>query len=312
MEGVRQILAVARMEFRFAFRRSAPVAVTALTGLLVGTGIVLLMMDALRNIAGSLTFTPEQQARWLEAGLTLEQHARFVANGPADLAVFGTVLGGLLMFVALLLLPAASIPAIPADRVFGTAELLRSTPLTGGRYLAGKALGLLAAVALTGAVMLGLFFAAVNIVFMIHLRYGLPWNAGRYFLELALLDGSLFLAWGAVFGVLLGVFFRTRRAAIFPGLLAGGVSLVFWLAAFHPPATDAGLVFADRIHYYLFQNYPSIFGELNRTLGFDPGLSSLPRLVGIGQVAAMILTVVGALLVLGLLARLWLQWKENF
>ncbi len=34
MKSIRQMLAVARMEFRFAFRRSAPVAVTALTGLL--------------------------------------------------------------------------------------------------------------------------------------------------------------------------------------------------------------------------------------------------------------------------------------
>jgi hypothetical protein len=310
MKTIRQILAIARTEFRFAFRRGAPVLVTALTGLLVSAGILLLLMDNLPTYASARDFTPEQQERWLAQGFTLEQHARFVANGPADMMVMSTTLGGLVMFMALLLLPVAAISAVPADRVFGVAELLRSTPITGARYLAGKGLGVLAAVFLAGAAMLGLFFAAANIIFLAYLHFGLSWNASRYFLELALLDGGLFLAWGTIVGVLIGVLFRTRRAALFPGLLAGGLSLVFWLAAFRPPATVTTI--ADRLQYYLLQNYHSIIAELAQTGGFDPGLFGLTRQVGFGQVVLMFLTVLAALAILAVLTRYWLQWKENF
>jgi hypothetical protein len=312
MRSVRQILAVARTEFRFAFRRGAPVIVTALTGLLVSAGILLLLMDNLPTYASALTFSPEQQARWLAAGFTFEQHARFVVNGPADMLVFSTLLGGLLMFVALLLLPVAAISAVPADRVFGVAELLRSTPINGAHYLAGKVLGVLAAVVLTGTVMFGLFLSATNIIFFAYLHFGLSWSASRYFLEISLLDGSLFLAWGTGVGVLLGVLFRTRRAAVFPGLIAGGLSLVFWLAAFRPPASDASLPFADRLQYYLLQNYHSIIAELARAGGFDVGLFDFTRRVGFSQIVLMYATILGALAILAVLARLWLQWKENF
>lgn len=312
MNVLRQILAVARTEFRFTFRRGAPVVVTALTGLLVGVGILLLMADSLPTYTSALTFTPEQQARWLEAGFTLEQHALFVENGPADMLVMGTLLGGLLMFVAPLLLPAAAISTVPADRALGMAELLHSTPMTGARYLAGKLLGVLAAIALTGLVMLGLFFAAANLLFFSYLHYGLSWNASLYFLEVALLDGSLLLAWGSCVGVLLGVFFRTRRAAVFPGLLAGGASLVFWLAAFRPPVTTPGLPYTDRLQYYLIQNYHFIIVELAQAGGFDAGFFGITQRVEFGQVVLMFLTVLGLLAILGVLARLWLHWKEYF
>jgi len=312
MIPLRQILAIARAELRFAFRRGAPVAVTVLTGLLVSTGILLLMADNLPVYASALTFTPDQQARWLAAGFSLEQHARFVANGPADMLVMGTLLGGLLMFTALLLLPAATISAVPADRVFGVAELMRSTPLTGARYLAGKVLGVLAAVALTGMVMLGLFFAAANILFFSTMHFGLSWNASRYYLEIAFLDGSLFLLWGTGVGVLLGALFRTRRAAIFPGLFAGGLSLVFWLEAFRPPSSDPSMLFTDRLQYYLLQNYHSIIAELAQTGGFDAGPFGWTQRVAFSQVVLMFLTVLGALAILAVVARLWLKWKENF
>jgi len=310
--AVHQVLAVAWTEFRFAFRRGAPVAVTILTGLLVSAGILVLMLESLPTYASALTFTPDQQARWLAAGFTLEQHARFVTNGPADMLVMGTLLGGLLMFVALLLLPAATISALPADRVCGVAELLRSTPLTGARYLAGKVLGVLWAVALTGMAMLGLFFAAADILFFSSMHIGLSWSACRYYLEIAFLDGSLFLVWGTSVGVLLGAIFRTRRAAIFPGLLAGGFSIFFWLTAFRPPSTDSGLQFTDRLQYFLVQNYHSIIGELAQTGGFNAGLFGLSRQVEFSQVVLMYLTVIGVLSILACLARLWLQWKENF
>jgi len=313
MKTVRQILAVAWTEFRFTFRRGAPVVITVLTGLLICAGILILTYSIMPTFVGSLTLTPEAQARWLSNGLTLEQHALFVANAPSDMVVTSTLLGGLLMLVALLFLPAASISAIPADRVYGVAELLRSTPLTGARYLVGKALGVLAAVALTGLGMLCVFFAAINVLFAVELHMGLSWNASRYFLELALLDWGLMLAWGTVTGVLLGVLFRSRKGAIFPGLLAGGLNIVFWLAAFHPPANPDSEPIVDRIQYFLLENYHSIINDLARILGTNAGVLNLPRqAVSPSQVAVMILTVMGGLLALGLLARLWLQWKENF
>jgi len=219
------------------------------------------------------------------------------------------------IFLALLLLPIATSASIPADRQFGVSELLRTTPITGFDYLAGKILGVLATVLLVGALMLALFFAVTEIVLFSTLHYGLSPSASLFFIKLSFMDGLPMLVWGTAVGTLVGVFFRTRRAAIFPGMLAGGASLVGWAYAFRAPTHGIFGGMTDLAHYYLVQNYHSSAIALESRLGRQDvnmfNIAGAPS-VGIGQLALMYLVVIAALAILVTLARLWLQWKENF
>jgi len=235
MKTLKQIFAIARTEFRFGFRRGAPVAVTVIIGIIVSAGILLGPLSNVSQLPKNLSMPPEQVARLATIGLTPSEWVLFNRDIMGDMFVFSTVMAWLLIFTALLLLPMATSGSIPADRKFGVSELLRSTPITGFVYLAGKILGVLATVLLVGALMLGLFFAITEIILFSTLHYGLSLSASLFLIKLSLLDGLPMLVWGTAVGVLLGVFFHTRRAAIFPGLLAGGVSLVGWALAFRAP-----------------------------------------------------------------------------
>lgn len=312
MRSLHQVLAVARMEFRLAFRRSAPVVVTALVGLLFIAGIGVELLSALPALAASRTMTSAQQANWMAAGFTLDQYLPIMKSVTDDMLVIGSTLPWLIIFIALLLLPAATISAVPAERVFGVEELLRSTPLTGGRYLAGKTAGMLLAVFSVWAVMLVLFFALTNLLYWIYFQYGLPWNTSLYLLELGVLDGSLYLAWGTILGVTIGVYFHSRRVAIFPGLIAGGLSIFFWVTAFRPPVSDGSLPVADRLEYYLLENHYSTMNAVTGRFGTDLTMFGFTRQVSLSQVVLMVLTLLAGVAILALLARLWLQWKENF
>jgi hypothetical protein len=84
-------------------------------------------------------------------------------------------------WLALGMLPIVTAPTIPADRQYGVDELLRSTPLTGSIYLAGKVLGVIAAMLLTGA-------AALTLHLVLHFAFIGPINSGLY-AELILLNG---------------------------------------------------------------------------------------------------------------------------
>jgi hypothetical protein len=232
----------------------------------------------------------------------------------ADMFVASTVMAWLLIFTALLLLPMATSGSIPADRKFGVSEILRSTPITGSIYLAGKILGMLTAVLLVGALMLALFFTVTEIILFSSLHYGLYANASWFLIKIALMDGLPMLVWGTTIGMLVGIFFRTRRAAIFPGFLAGVVSLVGWAVAFRAPA-QGFFGMTDLVYYYLLQNYHSIaqaFMAQHEGQAVDIfGIAGAPR-VGVGQLVLMYLAVIAALVILIVLARLWLKWKENF
>ena len=314
MKTFRQILAIARTEFRFAFRRGAPVAVTALIGLIVSAGTLLEPLSNLSQMPKNLNMTPEQVARLATIGLTPGEWAVFVQNMMADMFVASTVMAWLLIFTALLFLPMATSGSIPADRKFGVSEILRSMPITGSTYLAGKVLGMLAAVLLVGTVMLALFFTVTEIVLFSSLHYGLYANASWFLIKIALMDGLPMLVWGTTIGLLVGIFFRTRRAAIFPGFLAGVVSLVGWEVAFRAPA-QGFFGMTDLAYYYLLQNYHSTAQAFmaqreGQTVDIF-GIAGAPR-VGVGQLALMYSTVVVTLALLIILARLWFQWKENF
>jgi hypothetical protein len=314
MKTFRQILVIARTEFRFAFRRGAPVAVTAIIGLIVSAGILLEPLSNLSQMPKTLRMTPEQVAKLATIGLTPGEWAVFVQNMVADMFVASTVMAWLLIFTALLLLPMATSGSIPADRKFGVSEILRSTPITGSIYLAGKILGMLAAVLMVGALMLALFFTVTEIILFSSLHYGLYANASWFLIKIALMDGLPMLVWGTIIGVLFGIFFRTRRAAIFPGFLAGVAGLVGWAFAFRAPA-QGFFGITDIAYFYLVQNYHSPALALESRFGGGDvnmfNIAGAPQ-VGIGQLVLMYSTVVVTLALLIILARLWFQWKENF
>jgi len=314
MKVVRRILAIACTEFRFGFRRGAPVVVTALIGLLISAGILVGPLANLSMWEAVSVMTPERIQRWTSFGFTIEQHAPFIRDAVGDMFVGSTLLAWLLILLALLFLPIATAVSIPADRQFGVSELLRTTAISGFVYLAGKVLGMFATVLLVAAIMLGLFFAVTEIILFSILHHGLSASASLFFIKLSLLDGLPILIWGTTVGVLVGVFFRTRRAAIFPGFLAGVASLVGWVYAFRTPSQDF-FGMTDLAYYYLVQNYHSFAMDLEARLGGGGldyfGIAGAPG-VGIGQLALMYLALVAALAVLTSLARLWLQWKENY
>jgi hypothetical protein len=309
------MLAVGAGLFGLARLCGAPVAVTALIGLLVGAGIAVAPFTNLSMWTINQNMTPEQVQNWTAFGVTVDEYVPFMRSAVGDTFVFSTMLAWLLIFLALLLLPMTTAMSIPADRKFGVSELLRSAPITGSGYLAGKFLGMLAAVLLVGGLMVALFFAIVEIILFSVLHFGLSAGVCLFLISLALLDGVPMLACATAVGVLVGTFFRTRRAAILPGMLAGGASLVCWANAFRAPAPGISIGMTDRIYYYLVQNYHSPAMDLmTRIYGHDPdlfGLAGTPP-VSIGQIALMYLTLIAALAVLACLARLWLQWKENF
>jgi ABC-type transport system involved in multi-copper enzyme maturation permease subunit len=313
MGGLQQVLAIARTEFRFSFRRGAPVAATAVIGLLVGAGILLPAFAALKDWATIMQpMTPEQLERWTSWGLTLEERPLFAQAGIGDLFVFSSNLAWLMMLLALILLPIATIAAIPADRSLGVMDLLRSAPMTGATYLAGKALGLLAAVGLTASAFLLLTFALAEVTLLAALPFGLSWEAASYYLKLALLDGLPLLVCGTLLGLLAGVFFRTRRGAIFPGLLLGLLSFFAWTRLFRAPAST--MPAADRIHYWLLKAYTSPAQEIQaRVMGQSfSEISGFTGSVDGSQIAAMYTAILAGLALLAILARLWLFWKENF
>jgi hypothetical protein len=315
MKTVRQILAIAHTEFRFGFRRSAPVAVTTLIGLIVSAGILVSPLSTLSEWAANSIMTPEKVERLASFSLTPDEWVLFLREFMGDSFVLSTMLAWLLIFLALLLLPMATSVSIPADRKFGVSDLLRSTPITGFVYLAGKVLGMLATVLLVGALMLALFFTVTEIILFSTLHYGLSASASWFLIKIALLDGLPMLVYGTTVGVLVGIFFRTRRATIFPGILAGVASLVCWATAFRAPAQGAFLRMTDLAYYYLLQNYHSpALAVVSRLGGQDVNMFNIAGApsVGIGQLVLMYLAVIVSLAILASLARMWLQWKENF
>lgn len=314
MKIFRQILAIAYTEFRISFRRSPPVVVAALTGLLVAAGILVSQIPGIQIWAGKLEMTPEQSAAWTEQGFALDEVPAFVREFVGDMFVYGSSMAWMLMILlSLLLLPVAVIPVIPADRVYGASELLHCVPLTGTHYLAGKVLGVFLAVLLMAVSMFALFFAVTEVVLYASLHGFLSWSASLYFIKLSLVDGLPLLAFGTTIGVLLGVFFKNRRTAIFPGLIAGVSSAYFWLKTFQPPARSMSFPPMDTLEYFLLQNYSSpVQEQVLQHYGVDMNLLGFVTPIGPGQAIQVYAILIATLVAFAILARLWLQWKENF
>jgi hypothetical protein len=270
MRTVWRIFAVARTEFRFGLRRGWPVVGTVAVGVSVSLGVLYL---GLMNLEGwSRDDAPEV--------------------GASALAMVWPVF----QWLALGVMPIVAAPSIPSDRQFGVDELLHSTPLTGGAYLAGKVLGVEAAVLLTGAVI-----ATLHLV--LHWMLIGSFNLGLY-VEIILLNGLPLLVWASAIGVLGAAGMRTRRAAIFIGILIGFASPYPWALTFRPPADmgpfqgTASLLSRQVASDFVFQRY-QLLPDWVQPVSVNMVL----------QVYAMALLI---LLGVAALSRLWLAWKENF
>ncbi|HVM72459.1 MAG TPA: hypothetical protein VMT91_11925 [Anaerolineales bacterium] len=317
MKTIVQILSIARTEFRFGLRRGAPVITTFLIGLAFGAAILL---DPLANLPTSrddmqrLLQDPVKVERLKAKGLTVDFFRQTYAASAAEITVLSVPMAWpILLISTFLLLPAAAASSLPADRKFGVAELLHSLPLHGGVYLAGKILGFCLTVGLVALIPLGLFFGVLAGAFWNALQTGIPADLVWFFVKFALLDAGPMFTGAVMVGILAGTPFRTRRAAIFPGLAAGLLGLYFWLAVLKaPPLAYTQL---DLNAYYLIQNYHSITLErLARASGNAPYPllgASAPRL-GVGPMIGMNILLVLGLSSLAALSRLWLKWKEDF
>jgi hypothetical protein len=310
-----QIFAIARTEFRFSFRRSAPVVMMTLIGLIVGIGILIVPIGGLKDWTyPAKEFSSEQVEKLAEEGFSPEEYEQLVIRFSADwFSGSGILLASNIISIALLLLPIATISSIPADRKFGVMEILRSTPITAGRYLAGKILGVLSAILLVGLGTLLFFLATLEVVLFYYLDIGMSTNTLFFYLQYSMMDGLPIIVSGTLTGVLLGVVFRTRRAAIFPGLIIGVVSLFAWLSVFKAPQSIFPVL--DKATYFALQNYHSDAISTMVNLTGVRGISLLgegaPPL-GIGQVILMYGTILSILVVLFFLSRLYLHWKDNF
>jgi ABC-type transport system involved in multi-copper enzyme maturation permease subunit len=314
-----QVWAIARTEFRFALRRGAPVVVTAVIGLLLGTGILLSWRLNLQMADPNMEqYTPEQVQRYAENGITPEVYRGLALAEFADLTATDTVEAWLMLYLALLFLPIATAGTVSADRQFGVFELLRSMPMNGWTFLAGKVLGGIGIVLFIACFPFLVFLAVLEGIMLRFLGFGIPLELLALFIKLSILDGLPVLACGAALGVLAGVAFRSRRSAILPGLIAGILGIFSWLTVFRMPAGLQNNL--DLVAYHVFQNYRSqedaalarIFGqELNPAYQMSLVGNDAP-LVGIARVIIMYVVVLAAGAGLFGLARLWLSRKENF
>ncbi|HVM72458.1 MAG TPA: hypothetical protein VMT91_11920, partial [Anaerolineales bacterium] len=136
MKTIVQILSIARTEFRFGFRRSAPAVATAVVCLLVGAGTLVPLLAILPEWAANSILTPEKIERLASYGLSPQEWAFFLREYMGDMFVYSTMLAWLLILLALLFLPMATSAGIPADRKFGVSEVLAGYPISGSTYLA--------------------------------------------------------------------------------------------------------------------------------------------------------------------------------
>ena len=319
MKTLQQIFAIARTEFRFGLRRGAPVVVTAVLGLILGAGILMNMGNNMQMADPHMEqYTPEQVAKLAQNGITAEVYRSLSQGEFADLTAIDTTQTWFFLYLALLFLPVATAGTLPADRQFGVLELLRSMPLGGNIYLAGKILGVIGTVVFIACFPFLLFLTVLEGIMLKFIGYGVPLGLITFFLKLSVLDSLPILACGATLGVLSGVTIRTRRTAILPGIIAGGFGLIAWLSAFRFPVSSQNTF--DLAAFHVFQTYQSIWQAIGARLLKWASLSSYEfslvgtsaPVAGFTRVLVMYLVILAVLAGLFGLARLWLKWKENF
>ena len=91
MKIIRQVLAIARTEFRFGWRRGAPVISAILIGLILGAGLLLGPLANLSIARDQLQQVAQDAARlerMAELGITLPQYHRIEAEVMAQMTVY--------------------------------------------------------------------------------------------------------------------------------------------------------------------------------------------------------------------------------
>ncbi len=290
MNTLRQVFAIARTEFRFGLRRGGPVVPLALIGLVLNISIWMITSAQVSNFKADMQYNFYGDAARLQRVQALGIHIPTIAD-QADFINTDGLMGSWTFSYILsqLLLVAAVAPAVPADRQFGVLELLRSLPLGGGRYLAGKVLGVLAAASLVSAVFL-LVYLAISWILVGAIAYKLV-------ALLVLLDGLPLLVAGITLGVFVGAPLGRRTPAAACGFVAGVLGL-------------GGLILASKDNPYVGGGFLSPAAAYVLRLA---DTSSTPRPpVSAGEVMLYYGVTLSALALLAGLARLWLRWKENF
>jgi hypothetical protein len=269
MTALWQIFAIARTEFRFGLRRGWPVIGTAAVGLVVSAGTLYLAFLNMEDMS-----------------------SKYAAEvGASALAMAWPAF----QWLALGVLPIVTAPTIPADRQFGVDELLRSTPLAGSIYLAGKVLGVIAAMLLTATVALVLHI-------LLHLALIGPINLALY-LELTFLNGLPLLLWATTIGVLAASGLHSRRLAIFVGILVGVLGPYPWALAFRPPPELNFVPYTSLLSRQAASDF--IFQRHNLLPWWVTPVTT-------GQIIQVYTLTFLTLLIVAFAARLWLRWKENF
>jgi len=319
MNSFHQIIAIARTEFRFGMRRGAPVIVPLLIGIIFGAGILigpLMNLTNIRDGLNSVLSDPIKLQSWADHGITVSFFFRAMAETLGQGAIISIAMAWPILLIAtFLLLPAAAATSIPADRQFGSSELLRSLPISGPTYLAGKVLGYLINVILIGMIPFLIFLIIMEVSSLVTFQNGLPFAFFWFFTRISILAILPVIIWAVAVGFLAGVPFRCRRAAIFPGLIAGILSLLLWHPLFGTGYNTWISSQVDAVPYFLLQNYHSpAVDKLASLAGTQPYplLGWDAPVLGFGVIfikTAIFLLSVGLML---FLARLWLRWKENF
>jgi hypothetical protein len=319
MKTLQQIFAIARTEFRFGLRRGAPVVVTAVLGLILGAGILMNIGNNVQMADPYMEqYTPEQVAKLAQNGITADIYRSLSQGEFADLTAIDTTQTWFFLYLALLFLPVATAGTLPADRQFGVLELLRSMPLGGNIYLAGKILGVIGTVVFIACFPFLLFMTVLEGIMLKFIGFGVPLELVTFYIKLSAMDSLPVLACGATLGVLAGVTIRTRRTAILPGIITGGFGLIAWLSAFRFPVSSQNTF--DLAAFHVFQTYQSIWQAMGARLLKWASLSSYEfslvgtsaPVAGFARVLVMYLVILAVLACLFGLARFWLKWKENF
>ncbi len=319
MNSFHQIIAIARTEFRFGMRRGAPVILPLLIGIIFSAGILLgplMNLPIVREDLKNLLADPIKVQRLSNLGITAGLFSRAMAETLGQGAIISIPMAWPIILIAtFLLLPAAAATSIPADRHFGSSELLRSLPVSGSTYLAGKVLGYLINVILIGLIPFLIFLIIMEVSSLVTFQNGLPFAFFWFFALISILAVLPVFIWAVAVGFLAGMPFRSRRAAIFPGLLAGILSLLAWHPLFGTGYNTWISSQVDAVPYFLLQNYHSpAVDKLALLAGTQPYplLGWDAPVLGFGVIfikAAIFLLSVALML---FLARLWLHWKENF
>jgi hypothetical protein len=287
---LRQIIAIARTEFRFGLRRGGPVVPMVLIGLVIDVSVVWMTIGGVNAFKWNMNYNfysdPAKMQKLQAAGIHLP-----TLIDEADLINTESLIGSWSYFYILtfLLLVSAVAPTIPADRQFGVMEILRSLPISGGRYLAGKILGVLAVAGTVAAVpLIAYFFIPLILVGAVSIKL---------LALLILMDGIPVLLGAVSLGVQSGVLFGKRTLAAAFGFVAGIIGLV-------------GIILTSKANPYMGGDFvtpaAAYISRITDTSGMPLPQGSVHEL-GMYYGGALIF-----LVLLGILARSWLKWKENF